>query len=210
MAKEAPGCVIGAILADPTGDTVKKLLGSAGVRSIPCLNRCESWEARQVAPPPFATKQPVFPGIPEPAMYIQLSRDLSFRKSDDPLICVEISYMGGSGEVVQQVMLNNTGDPTKAWLVSGRSVVDEDGHELRSFLPSFASSPSFAPTSTILGPATTIFVDTLGRQIVSLNPDHTWSKVSVTPWTSTTHGCSDLLSSNPADDPDAGHFFARL
>ncbi|RYP75520.1 hypothetical protein DL771_002405 [Monosporascus sp. 5C6A] len=64
---------------------------------------------------------------PEPAIVISLTRDLSFRRSSDPTIHVNVTYLNGRGAGVQRFTLNDRADAEKTWLLAAPSIADSFG-----------------------------------------------------------------------------------
>ena len=202
------------ILSDPNGDTARKLLGNANVRIIHCLDRFHQWSQNQSGqnhgkrggrPEADASSSP------EAAFLISISRDLSFRQSNDPTLLVEVTYFNGSGQPIQTATLNDPLDPTKTWLVSGRTASTSSGAgATRAYKPFFAWTPALVPVSKINSNAATNFHDALGRTVASLTPDHAWSKTLHTPWSQIEYTSGDLVLSSPQADPDIANLLRKI
>ncbi|KAK3295311.1 uncharacterized protein B0H64DRAFT_474300 [Chaetomium fimeti] len=187
-------------------DIGKQILGNAGSRVFLCLDRFVQWKSQQ------ARHQPETTGTIPPACIVEISRDASFRKSDNPTIRVAVTYLGGTGQVIQKVSLADSKDTAKSWLVQDLSATSMSGQKLRTFQPFFVSSPSFiSPKRLVAANATTSFYDPLGRNVGHLYPDHTWSKTVITPWAVAEHDVgSTVLCADPQDDLDIGLYFSRI
>jgi RHS repeat-associated protein len=200
-----PGDVVAA-LDHYSHDIGKQILGNAGSRVFLCLDRFVQWKSQQ------ARHQPMAMGTAAPACIVEISRDVSFRKSDNPTIRIAVTYLGGSGQVIQKMCLADSKDQAKSWVVQHISATSISGKTLRTLQPFFVSSPSFIPLPQLVATnATTSFYDALCRNIGRLHPDHTWSKTVVTPWAVSEHDAgSTVLCPNPQDDLDIGLYFSRI
>ncbi|KAI1862876.1 hypothetical protein JX265_008922 [Neoarthrinium moseri] len=181
------------VLADPTGSTVKALLGNAG-------NRCLKFLDCQVADN-------------LPACQVSITRDVPHRRSADPIIHVSVTYLDGAGTAIRKISLNDPEDGDRRWIVNGVSARGGSGQVVRTFSPVFAPNASFVPLSQFCSAnvnAETAFADVVGRHIARLAPDHTWCKSKHSPWAVNEWHVGDTLSFSPADDPDVGHLFARI
>ncbi|KAM0425896.1 hypothetical protein ACHAPT_008834 [Fusarium lateritium] len=182
------------VLSNPSGEECKKLLGKAGGCTVYCLDQASS------------TAAPL-----SPAFLLEISRDLSFRRSENPTLHVSVTYLNGHGAPIQQIHLNDLENKNEGWLVSGASVSDASGQVRRTFAPFFAPTPGFTPVSGISSNATTIFYDGIGRPVAQIHPDHTWSKTVHSPWMTTDYSVADMISvTTPQDDADVGPFFHRI
>ncbi|RSL99805.1 hypothetical protein CDV31_012056 [Fusarium ambrosium] len=191
-----------AVLSDPSGEECRKLLGKAGSCTVYCLNQFETWNSDQTSSRPET---------PTPAFLLEISRELSFRRSENPKLHVSVTYLDGHGAPLQHIHLNGLNNVDERWLVNGASVSGATGHILRTFAPFFASTPGLVPIPDILSNVTTIFYDGIGRLVAQFHPDHTWSKTAYSPWVTAKYGVADMISvANPQEDPDVGHFFSRI
>jgi hypothetical protein len=63
----------------------------------------------------------------------------------------------------------------------------------------------------MVGVSSIIFYDPIGRTVGVLNPNHTYSKMILTPWHKESWDLNDtVLVSDPKTDPDIGDYFLRL
>jgi RHS repeat-associated protein len=187
-------------------DVGKQLLGNAGSRVFLCLNRFAQWKSQQ------APYQPLTTGAATPACIVEISRDISYRMSDNPTIRVAITYLGGTGQIIQKVSLADPEDPAKSWVVQDLSASNMSGKTLRTFQPFFVSTPSFIPLTRLeTSNATTNFYDSLGRSVGHLFPERTWTKTVITSWAVAEHDVgSTVLCADPRTDPDIGHYISRV
>lgn len=191
-----------AMLSDPNGEECRRLLGKAGSCTVYCLYQFETWNSDDTS---------ARPETPSPAFRLEISRDRSFRQSGSPILHVSVTYLDGRGEPLQQIQLNDLTNKDEGWLVNGASVSGASGHILRSFAPFFTSTPNLTPISAISSNATTAFNDVMGRPVVQLHSDHTWSKTVHSPWLTTDYGIADMISvTNPQEDADVGRLFSRI
>ncbi|KAI0454545.1 65kDa B protein-domain-containing protein [Xylaria acuta] len=203
------------ILLDPTGEVARRVLGNAESRMINCINRYALWETQQNAQISAKDTKPgqasTAVSSPVPAFSVQIARDLSFRKSNNPEIQVKVSYMNGLGTPFQEAHLNDSNASENKWLIPGLPISDTHGGAIRTFQPRFASSPAVIPAALIKTSAATAFYDAMGRSVASLSPDCKWTKTLYAPWATTEYTAGDLvLKYRPQDDPDVGNFFTKI
>ncbi|KAI5458444.1 65kDa B protein-domain-containing protein [Mariannaea sp. PMI_226] len=205
---------VDSILLDPTGEVARRVLGNAGSRTVYCINHYALWKAEQDAGLTTSTKLNQTPNAnktPPPTFLLSLTRDLPYARSSNPDIHVSISYLNGLGASLQEVQLNDPNDFGKMWLISGLAIADSEGHAICSYEPCFASSPAPILAENMKTNSAVAFYDATGRGVAALTAECTWSKTTHAPWATTEYSTSDLvLKSRPQDDPDVGHFFARV
>ncbi|KAH6950877.1 virulence plasmid 65kDa B protein-domain-containing protein [Fusarium avenaceum] len=195
------------ILVDPNGDVARRVLGSAGSRTIYCTDRyivsrpnLKSIDARQMS-----TRDQ------SPAFVINLTRATSGNASGNSDIRVGVSYLNGHGGQLQEMNLNDSTSLERRWLVTGLSISDKQGNVICSYHPCFSTSPKPIPAHLMATSASFAFHDALHRPVASLTADCMWSKTVHTPWTMVEFTTADMvLQSKPQDDGDVGHFFTRI
>ncbi|KAF4333640.1 rhs repeat-associated core domain protein [Fusarium beomiforme] len=120
---------------------------------------------------------------------------------------ISISYLDSRGEVTEQAELTSTGqNPT--WCIRGRSLKDNKGEIVREYRPHLSPTHIFRSHNNYSAKAITYLLDPLGRRIVTLNPDRTWSKTIISPWQKVDFDQGDtILTDDPEQDEDVGHLF---
>ncbi|WP_419661205.1 insecticidal toxin complex protein, TcdB family [Desulfosarcina variabilis str. Montpellier] len=114
----------------------------------------------------------------------------------------------------------DTGDAVR-WIGNGRTVLNNKGNPVKQYEPYFSVTPSYEddPALVEIGVTPILFYDAAGRMDGKLYPNHTYEKVVFDPWQQTSWDVSDTLvivkadgtrESNPAADPDVGHYFTGL
>ncbi|KAK0619151.1 hypothetical protein B0T14DRAFT_479113, partial [Immersiella caudata] len=125
-------------------------------------------------------------------------------------ILMSVTYLGGlSISPVQVSAVSSWGksgeDPAREWNITACVLHDSAGHVVKEHHPFNASDHLYRPLKSLQTPATLHFTDATGRELATLYPDFRWSKVTHTPWSSTTWAPGDTTSiQNPRDDPVIG------
>ncbi|KAF7586480.1 hypothetical protein BBP40_008805 [Aspergillus hancockii] len=170
-------------------ETAEELLKDAGRRAIYCID----WFQQEV----------------RPAFQAELVRDTHYEDGRGQ-ISINITYLSGRGEPIQQVCLSEAGQ-TKKWQFSS-SVTATKGQCVKEFLPFFKSTHKFCSQRDISnGPVTTFLLDPLDRVVCVLNADHTWSKTQFKPWAQVYYDTGDTVRiEDPATDEDIGSYIQGL
>jgi RHS repeat-associated protein len=101
-------------------------------------------------------------------------------------------------------------DVSPRWVGSGWMVYNNKGNPVRRYEPFFTVTHRFE-FDVRTGVSPVLFYDPAERVVATLYPDHTWDKVLFTPWRQETWDVNDTVDiPDPAADPCAGAFFARL
>jgi RHS repeat-associated protein len=122
---------------------------------------------------------------------------------------------GADGKIVVDVNgepLTDEGvdPPLPRWVGSGWIVFNNKGNPVRQYEPFFTERHQYE-FDVRIGVSSVLFYDPFERVVATLNPDHTWEKVSFDPWRQKTWDASDtVLIADPKSDADAGRFFERL
>ncbi len=113
----------------------------------------------------------------------------------------------GQGQIVQA-------DTQTRWVGSGRTVFNNKGKPVKQYEPFFSSTHLYEPerdlTETGVSPIT--FYDPVERIVVTLRPDHTYSKIVFDAWTEATYDANDTVAprgaqtGDPRTDPDIAGF----
>lgn len=191
---------INSLLADPSEEIAKSLLGDAQSRVVFALSRYQ--KSGRIANPSNDLI---------PATVVEITRNQSFRESGDSTILMNISYLDGRGEVLQSVELADAEDKGTQWRFRPYEARDWAGVSLRTFQPFYSKSHMFTPVTDIDTPYVTSILDPLGRVVGTVSADHTWSKVRLTAWGEVVFDSSDtILVEDPGNDPDVGFSLSSL
>ncbi|KAI0448402.1 65kDa B protein-domain-containing protein [Xylaria acuta] len=186
-------------IKDPSGPVAAQLLGRAGRRTI-YLDSCR-WDTD------YGHRRAM------PSFVAELVRDTHYQDPAGPAqIAVQITYLDGHGEAIQQVSLSENSDETKKWQFGGWAIRDNKRQPVKQFLPFTGASHDFRPQAdSVSAPATTLLRDPLDRVVAVLNADHTWRKTRLSPWAQVDFDEGDTIGiDDPATDQDVGAYFATL
>ncbi|KAE8309263.1 virulence plasmid 65kDa B protein-domain-containing protein [Aspergillus transmontanensis] len=185
---------LNSFLDDPSGPITQELIGKAGRRTI----YHDLYDASRT------------PAVP--AFYAELIRQTHYADSASSAVSVHITYLNGSGQSIQDVSLSGNTEAERKWQVSNFTICDIKGQPVREFLPSTQSTHHFKSQEESKGAfATTTLRDHLSRDICVLNPDRTWSKVQILPWSQAIFDAGDTVEiSNPAEDEDVRPWFEQM
>jgi RHS repeat-associated protein len=141
-----------------------------------------------------------------PAVTSMLRREAHDSESIAGPVRCQISYLDGSGEVLQEKL---EAEDDK-WITTGWVVRNNKGDIVRKYEPFFDDSHQFAFGSTA-GVSPITCYDPLRRAVAEIAPDRSWRKVVFDPWCQETWDVNDtVLIADPAADPDVGEHIARL
>ncbi|EPS32168.1 hypothetical protein PDE_07128 [Penicillium oxalicum 114-2] len=189
-----------AFLDDPCGTHTRKLLGGAGTRNLLYRGRFEMVQDML---------KPVIP-----AFQATITCDAHYRdRTEDSSVGISIAYLDGSGATLQTTMLcqQAKGESPAQWRISEWVIKDSKGNPVRVCQPNYAPDHHFRFEANIDSPKVTNLLDPLDRVRGVLQPDHTWSKQRVTPWSTIDYDVGSTITvENPALDPDVGPFFKSL
>ncbi|KAL7931662.1 hypothetical protein V8C35DRAFT_309180 [Trichoderma chlorosporum] len=184
-------------LNDPSGPIAAELLGNAGRRTI---YHDQLQEGHEILP----------------SFQAELVRDTHYKDDNGKLVSSQIfvsfDYFDGHGKVIQRVSLSGSNKDSEKWRLTGWTICDNKGQEVKQFLPSVAASHRFRPQAdSSSAPSTTLLRDPLDRVAAMLNADHTWTKTQFTPWMQVDYNAGDTVQiENPAADSDVGNYFTML
>ena len=191
---------IDAFFADPRGQGTLALLGEASSRFIHDDGRFQ-----RLGLPPFT------------ATIVRETHVSDLGEGEDTLFQVHLDYSDGFNRLIQTKVQAEPGpvenggqDVDPRWSVSGWTVFNNKGEPVKQYEPFFSADHEFEFGVTV-GVSPTLFYDPLGRIAAILHPNHTWEKMRFDPWRKDVWDPNDtVLVADPAEDPDAGGFFARL
>jgi RHS repeat-associated protein len=195
---------IAAYLADPLG-AAPALLGNASTRIVYDL---------------FAYARTRADAQPRPPVAATLARE-SYGSDLGPgqatRIQLALAYSDGFGRELQNKALVASGplqpggavvDPR--WVASGWTVVNNKGLPVRQYEPFFTATHQFEAAVRV-GVSPIVCYDPAGRAVATVNPDHTWAKVSFDAWRQQSwDACDTVLIADPHTDADVGDHLARL
>lgn len=173
-------------------------------------------------------------GADSPGAVLTLSRETHHGDLTDgqaPRLRAVIAYADGFGRQVQakmpaepgpvplrgpdgRIATDEAGQPRtrpadRRWTGTGWTVLDNKGNPVRQFEPFFSDTHRFESDPRV-GVSAFRFYDPLSRPIGVLNPDRTWQKSRIGPWTSTMWDGGDTILMDPLADPVLGDHVARL
>lgn len=203
---DVPDKDVRGLLEDNTGLAADEILGSAGARTIYCLDRQAFWTTGQ-----DHQNQKTMPAIsPRPAFLVHLSRARSSAKNAAD-VRVEIEYLDGGGAPIQRVSLTDEDDPRRAWLFDGLLICDRQKQNICTYRPWFSGASGYMSAQSAPSSSAISFFDASSRHATSWTPGNIMSKTVYTPWLSIAYGAADMaLCSQPRMDVDVGHFFQRI
>lgn len=192
-----------AFFSDPRGPVALSLLGNATSRILYDVDRFQR-----------------DPSQKKPAYAATIARDThvsDLQAGQVPLIRVSFNYSDGLERTIQ---LKGGAEPgplvdggpisNNRWVTSGWSILNNKGAVVRSFEPFFDDSNGFKP-DILVGVSSTMLYDPVGRDVVTLSPNHCLKKVVFNPWSTTTYDFNDnILISDPKQDPDIKQYFEKL
>ncbi|KAK4161605.1 virulence plasmid 65kDa B protein-domain-containing protein [Cladorrhinum sp. PSN259] len=129
-------------------------------------------------------------------------------------LLAKFTYFDGRGTAIQELSIADWGSSSSViqWAVTQCTIADYHGTAIKGYKPFFNPDHFFQKNPGTLSTAATVSLrDILQREVGTLNPDHTWTKVAFTPWAEVNCSAGDLVSiSDPRDDPDVGKHFRAL
>jgi RHS repeat-associated protein len=97
------------------------------------------------------------------------------------------------------------------WVIAGVARRNLSEFSLRTYHPCLSTSPMLRTACKEFETASLTLTDALQRLVVTLYPDHTWSKTVHATWKSTHYNTGDMLHAiDPSTDPDIGKLFSAL
>ena len=114
----------------------------------------------------------------------------------------------------------DSGDDLR-WVGNGRTIINNKGSPVKQYEPYFSVTPEYEddPALVEIGVTSILFYDAAGRNDCVLHPNHSYEKVMFNPWQQSAWDVNDTLyvlhddgsiNSDPAADPDVGHYFQDL
>jgi RHS repeat-associated protein len=168
---------------------------------------------------------------PKPTWTSQLRRETHVSDLTEGMqtrIFASFSFSDGSGRVIQAKVQCEPGplDPSKdeddsddekqqalcdhRWLTSSWVIFNNKNNPVKKYEPFFTSTHHFEDKA-IRGVSPTMIYDAVSRNIATVYPDHTWSKIVFDPWGSEEWDKNDnVLIKHAGVDPDVGSFVRRL
>lgn len=164
---------------------------------------------------------------PQPVWSSGLARKTHISDLDEGArsqVLATFTFSDGSGRIVQEKtqcepgpLGNPASDPTpqrtqeaNRWLTSSWTVFNNKNNPVKKYEPFFSSTHQFEDNA-IQGVTPIFIYDAMSRNIATIYPDHTWTKVIVDPWSSVQWDQNDtVLIQNVAADKDVGPFVKRL
>lgn len=195
---------IDTFFSNPTGPMAKKLLGGSSSRIVYDIGKFY--------------REPLV-GKKEPIVLALITREshVSDGALNDQLkIYVTLSYSDGYERQIQtkgQVEpgpLTDTGpsvDPR--WVCTGWTIYNNKGLPVRQYEPFFDDTHQFKFDET-MGVTTIILYDPIERPVATIHPDHSWSKIVITPWNQHLYDSNDTVLMDPKADPDIGRYASLL
>ncbi|MEU7825751.1 SpvB/TcaC N-terminal domain-containing protein [Catellatospora sp. NPDC049133] len=124
-----------------------------------------------------------------------------------------ITYSDGFNREIQVKAQAEPGPDGPRWVGSGWTVFDDKGRPVRRYEPFFTGSAAFELAYTA-GVSNVVAYDPVGREVVLLAPDGTYSKTRFDPWQHEVWDPNDTVLLDPRTDPDvsallAAHFAAQ-
>ena len=131
----------------------------------------------------------------------------------EPGLAKQRNINGGVEEI-------DTGDELR-WIGNGRTIINNKGNPVKQYEPYFSVTPEFEddPALVEIGFTPILFYDPAGRNNCKLFPNHSYSKTVFNPWQLSEWDSNDTLyvsnddgsiDTDPANDPDVGHYFRGL
>lgn len=186
-----------AFICKPSREEAFRLLGQASTRWLRCRVRMMRTVEESL----------------QPTFHVSLSRTQHSHDPDHTAneVLVQVVYLDGRGRETQQLSITHWDETDTQWCVTSHKVHDAKGNVITALTPYFSTSSGYEPHAERQQPRTINFLDALDRNVGVLNPNHSWTKTTLTPWTKATFDAGDnILNQNPRSDPDVGYFFSVI
>jgi RHS repeat-associated protein len=169
---------------------------------------------------PFAFLRSKHSAQAQPALVHTFSREIHLSEARRSRLQHSLSYSDGLGREIQTKVRAEPGTLTAGgpsqsarWITRGWTVFNNKGKPVQQFEPFFSAVPQFEADARA-GVSTLRFYDPVGRVVATLNPDHSYAKVIITPWDQATWDPNDTVLDDPRSDPDLRYlsteYFAGL
>lgn len=183
-------------LADPLANP-QPLLGSATTRLV--FDLAAYYRTRADADP-------------QPGVVATLARETHSSNLVDgraTLIQHSLTYFDGFGREIQKKIQAEPErvDGPPRWVGNGWTIFNNKGKPVRRYEPFFSATHGFE-FARRAGVSPVLFYDPLDRVVVTLQPDHSYTKVIFDAWGQSTHDANDTVTADPRTDPDVGGFVA--
>jgi RHS repeat-associated protein len=160
----------------------------------------------------------------QPACAATISRETHATSSLPPQglnIQLSFSYSDGFGREIQKKLQAERGPlvdggpaVSPRWVGSGWTIFNNKGKPVREYEPFFSATHAFE-FGVQAGVSPVLFYDPVERVVVTLHPNHTFTKVLFDPWQQTTYDVNDtcaprnLQTGDPRTDPDISGYVKR-
>ena len=179
-------------IADPLGNDAHNILCGASTRLVYDLHR--------------------FRLQGEPNVVYQLAREthVSDEQGVPSRIQHGFTYSDGFGRELQtkaQAEPDNATPTKPRWVGTGTIVYNNKGEAVQQYEPFFSDHHRQGIEQH--GVSSTIFYDSLARQVCTVHPDHSYEKVLFDPWQQAAWDRNDTVLLDPRTDPDVIHVVER-
>ncbi|KAM0814367.1 putative Rhs repeat-associated core domain-containing protein [Seiridium cardinale] len=152
-------------------------------------------------------------GPSQPCFDAEIRRNQHAHTGATGALSIKVTYLDSQGQPLHHAELVDSGSGTSqpTWCIHGGTLKDNKGEIVREYRPLLSDTHTFRACANTNQHATTYLLDPLGRRIVTLQADHTWSKTIISPWKVATFDAGDtILTSDPSQDKDVGAYFQLL
>jgi RHS repeat-associated protein len=185
---------IESVLRNPTGSCAREVLGRCASRTVYMLKTPSGQEHDF-----------------QPHYTVEISRDLAFGQDAQSKIHMVVTHFDGLGRPAQIATLADTDNEQNRWQILREPLHDWQGHLIQQYWPWYASTPAYIKPQDIQSCGEMMIYDAMGREVVKLYANHTWTKTVIGSWTIAHYGVEHSLEcEDPASDPDVGRYFAMV
>ena len=138
-----------------------------------------------------------------PVVVATLAREVHAADAGSTRIQHALAYSDGFGrEIQRKVQAEPLNGPR--WTATGWTVFNNKSKPVQQFEPFFTPTHAFE-ADVRAGPTSTLFYDPPGRVVAVVNPDGSYGKTVLTPWSQREYDANDTVATDPRTDPDVGH-----
>jgi RHS repeat-associated protein len=120
-------------------------------------------------------------------------------------------YADGFGRNIQTKILAEPEPkkPVTRWVASGWQIFNNKGSVARMYEPFFTRSSQYEANFKT-GVSSIMMHDPLQRVVATLDPNHSYNKITWNPWSQQIWDRNDTVLENPVNDPDISGYFRQI
>jgi hypothetical protein len=146
---------------------------------------------------------------PQPIVKCGLAREVHVSDGSSTRIQCKLSYMDGTGRIIQRKVESEADSSGPQWNCTGWSVYNNKGYVVQTYEPFYTGAAAFQFDFRV-GVSSINFYDPTGRTVGVLSPDRTWIKTRFDPWKTQNWDANHTSLMDPKTDEDLGGYFMRL